>query len=187
MSYVKIQDFGTCMRKDQSINSAFAYTELQDAFLHGNKFDPMGTSSRRLMTNKCALKWTPDCDTFYRPWINDKLIDQTDGTMTDSEGMLIKQAAVMRFCRPLGCEQTRQLVDPTTLDSPSYVVDTTPCQYVCDNYDPKTIDQDPLFNRVLMRPTENLTLLKNMYNTAKRKNINISGTKLAKFFEIYSQ
>lgn len=182
MSYAKMQNYCTNMIKDQTINSVYAYTELQDPFLHGNTFGPMGMNSRPLMTYKCSLNWTPDCDTFYRPWIDDKLIDQTDGTIADSEGMLIKQAAKLRFCRPLGCAETRQLVDPTTLDSPSYVLLNTPCQFVCDKFDPKTIDNDPLFNRALMRPWENMTLLKNMYNTAKRNDVDISNTKLHKFF-----
>jgi len=180
MSYAKIENFGTNMRKNQSIDSAYVYTELQDPFLKqgGNRYTPAGRESMRLMVNKCANAWTPDCDNFTIPWYNQYWINQKDGTITSSEGNLIKQAAEMRFCNPLGCSGTTQLVDPTTINSPAYTTYNTPCQMDCSNWDPSTIDQDPLFMRVLERPIENATLLMNMCHSARRRGINIEGTKL---------
>lgn len=176
-TYAKIGNFGTNMRKNQSINSDYVYTELGDPFLHGNTFNPMGRESRRLMIDKCALSWTEDCDHFSRPWIRDYLIDQKDGTITTSQGDLIKQAAIRRFCVPLDCRSTQQLVDPTTIGSPSYTVFNTPCQMECV-VDPQTIDLDPLMNRVLERPLDNAMLLMNICNTAKRKGVDLTGTKV---------
>ena len=180
MTYAKIAQFGTGMRKNQSINSDYVYTELQDPFLHGNTFGPMGRESRRLMISKCAQNWDESCDNFSRPWIHDKLINQYDGTITDSQGMLIKEAAMMRFCQPLDCAQTTQLVDPTVVNSPQYTVYNTPCQRQC-MVNTSVINNDKLMNRVLENPVDNLTSIKNICNTHKRLNIPLNGTKIGTF------
>ncbi len=177
MSYAKIAHFGSGMRKNQSINSDYAYTELDDSFLHGNTFGPMGRESRRLMVSRCSQNWDGMCENFKRPWIHDYLINQYDGTIADSEGMLIKDAAMMRFCEPIGCNSTRQLVDPTTVNSPSYTVYNTPCQRQC-MVDPSTIDSDKLMNKVLENPIDNLTLIKNICNTHRNLKIPLTGTKI---------
>lgn len=176
-NYAKIDMFGTNMRKNQSINSDYVYTDLQDNFLHGNTFGPMGRESRRFMVDRCSKVWDGMCDNFSRPWIKDYLINQIDGTIATSEGMLIKEAAMRRFCTPIGCASTHQMVDPTTLGSPTYTEYNTPCQMQCQ-VDPAVIDQDPLMNRVLERPTENATLLMNICNTHKRLGIPLQGTKV---------
>jgi hypothetical protein len=180
MSYVKIGNFGLNMKRDQSINSQYVYTVLDDPFLHGNTFNAMGRESRLLMVDKCSKNWDATCDVFYRPYIEDKVIDQTDGIMTTTQGMLVKEAAKKRFCSPVGCSGGKYLVDPTTINSPIYSTNDTPCQFECSSFNPKTLDKDPLFDRVLERPDENITLLKNMCNTARRKGIDIAGTKLEK-------
>lgn len=182
-NYAKIDTFGTNMRKNQTINSDFVYTELGDAFLHGNTFNPMGRESRRLMVDRCSKTWDGMCDNFSRPWIKDYLINQMDGTIASSQGMLIKEAAMRRFCNPIDCPSTKQLVDPTTLDSPSFTVYNSPCQFEC-KVDTNEIDRDTLMDRVLERPHENITLIKNICNTHKRLGVSLDGTKIGNMCKV---
>lgn len=176
----------------------------------GNLFGPRSQRCIDYMGQRCGKNWDGYCQYYYennsdtnswpnqRAWPNtsEPLAWQNDfglnPTLTTGE-QLLQNAARNRFCKMVNCQPRYEPFNPTNPDSVSIVYYETlngcgqECVPVCNNFDPATLDNDPVMNRMLENPKAAASTLINMCNSAKRDGIDISGTKLGKVCDAYQQ
>ena len=106
--------------------------------------------------------------------------------LTEGE-ILIKNTASRKYLSNMygNCNIRYEQFDLTVASSPMVALYPTH-QHCIFEYEvnPDEIDNDPVMNKILNKPSIALDILINIYNTAKRKNIlkNLKDTKLYKFF-----
>lgn len=189
-----------------AVNDPLTYcmqNDLDSRFMHGGHSDTIGTYSRPCqlyMGQYCANKWDEFCEVasantnHYWP-NNTQMCNSASDTacrgLTNGE-FLIRNTAMEKYLVQMGnCVAKMEPFDPTVASSPMikyYVSDNCSYSNRCVpeyGFDAKTIDQDPVMDKILARPAIGFDILVNGYNSMKRKGTlhTLKGTKLGKFYE----
>lgn len=200
-SYRQLSNFGNPI--DQRSNDPLTYC-LQDtmdkSFQHGGTarlYGPRSQKCQVYMAQRCAENWDGFCEYFYQThgvngeWPNNRL---WPNTATSNNGLsseflttgdqLLSNTAEQKYCKySSNCPKTCEPFDPLNPDSPMITFynkcdnSSQSCFSEC-NVDPKTIDSDPVMNKLLQRPQVAGNVLINICNTASRTGTDLSGTKI---------
>ena len=211
--YANIKNFGSTPNDEAvslEIESPLSYClnwTLDQQLLHGGNSYTYGQYSRpcqAYLSDYCAEGWDGFCELASKN-VNTSYPNQLDSSKNVTYGMtagdiLIKNTAVKKYTKkmPDGCIQKFEPFDPTVANSPmisyweskndcdSSTCDKNSCVPVCE-VDPATIDDDPVMNKILMKPHIAIDLLKNIYSNMKKDGTldSLKNTKLGKFFDIY--
>lgn len=188
-------------------------TELDSLFMHGGTGELYGKDSKHcqsFMSEYCAQNWDNVCEyasrktnMVYPQYFPNNLARFGSGLqyrMPEGD-ILIRNTAAKKYLKEMGnCFKKWESFDPTVASSPliSYwqtngEVMRTGCIPVYE-VDATTIDQDPVMNRILVKPEIAIDILVNIFNTANRKGTLhlLSNTKLGNFykspyFQVYVQ
>jgi len=186
MSYPKIRDFGGCLRTNDNNAVAESLLYNQDfkfGFGPGNvdSFGPAGINSQAYMAQRCANTWDKYCEIYYleNDAGNERYYPNTfksnDGQCSTNLGTsLLKNAGELRFLNfdKGGCDGEQDNVwyeplNPLIADSPmvkKYTYRRALCNStLTDHVDNRTIDSDPLMQRMLANPNPNKNTLKQIY------------------------
>ena len=170
----------------------------------GANSGPRNQQCQSFMAQRCADKWDGFCEYYYqqygpngtamnrtawpspvwRPW-EEKYGLNLQLSLGDQ---LLRDAAERKFCKLINCNATVQPLDPMDPNSVRVTTysDYTGCVPVC-TVNPKTIDDDPVMNRILDNPTVAAGTVINICNTSKNQGINLSGTKIGAVCDRYHQ
>jgi hypothetical protein len=154
------------------------------------------------MAQYCATKWdniceyaSKDTDTAYP-----NTLERCSGSsqavckgMTSGD-ILIYNTASRKYLEKMGgtCSITYQPFDPTVASSPIISMWEGSCNQQGNggcipvySVNPKTIDKDPVMNKILAKPKIAFNILVNIYNWALRRKTleQLKGTKLYAFFK----
>lgn len=177
---------------DRSPLSYCIRSDLDNEFSHGaiseSICSPYGRNCQSYMSDYCAAKWDGICENLSKDrninYPNSIDINNSSSNLTAGE-ILISNTASRKYLKSVGnsCELKSEPFDPTVASSPliHYWVGDCEPEY---RVDPKTIDSDPVMNKILDNPRIAWTLLVNIYrNCKRRRDINsLRGTRLYKFY-----
>lgn len=198
--YRQISNFGN--QQLSSTNDPLTYC-LQDTmdvpFQHGStaskQYGPSSKKCQLYMAQRCADKWDGFCEYFYqehgrkgnqlRPNMGQSSSALSVPLMTTGD-QLLQNTAERKYCT-FGneCTRSQEPFDPMVPNSPQlFYYDNTNCTPVC-RVDPRTIDQDPVMNRILVNPQIAGNTIVNICNTSRREGTNLNGTRLGKLCNNY--
>lgn len=213
-NYSTISNFGPTVKSQSNPLSYCTLTELQSGFDHtlgGNNLSgPGNTQCQIFMASYCANNWDGVCEYMaqntQRNRFNavksctDPYNPETQYNLTNGQN-LIRNTASEKYLKYMSgnCQRVYQPFDPTVADSPliskwqnsndGKCGSTTSCitNGSCIpiyGVDAKTIDDDPVMNKILEQPWIAMDILINIYNNAvKYGNLNdLKGTKIYDFF-----
>lgn len=202
-TYKYISSFGQ-PAANNILNNPLTYCTLQTVstgFLHGGIGETIsgkyGQNCQSFMSSYCARPggWDNICE-FASQDTNTSFPNNlsTCGenevvarNMTAGE-VLIRNTAARKYLAEMigGCKMQYQPFDPTVASSPlvGFWEGNSNCIPVYE-VDPSKIDNDPVMNKILMKPIIAWGILVNIYNTAVRKNTlnTLKGTKLYNLFQ----
>lgn len=161
--------------------------------------NPNGANCQSFMSDYCSSEWNDLCEfasTGSITTIPNSLQHnghdygnlQPSVKLTTGEILIVNTASKKYLSEMKGCNVKHESFDPTVAGSPTisfwsgnYNNSCTPIYEV----NPKTIDNDPVMDKILEKPIIALSILVNIYNTANRKNTfeNLKGTKIYNFFQ----
>ena len=206
-AYSKIINFGP-NQMDYN-NNPLSYcmnSNLDNEFTHGAVGDLYGQHSAKcqmFMSDYCAKKWDGNCE--VASMNNNTQYPNNIGTCGAADGVecmgltagdvLVQNTASKKYLvENFNCYWEYEPFDPTVANSPlvrrsmNNSCNTQGNGYCVPVYevDPATIDQDPVMDKILMKPKIAIFILVNIYNTMKRKGTltNLQGTKLGRFFSV---
>jgi len=205
-NYVNIANFGSSNMNNNQTSDPLTYClggPLDNRFLHGGHADILGNDSRQCqlyMSEYCANKWDSFCElASHNKTISYPASPYTGGNMHDTGvhcaglnagEMMIRNTAMRKYLDQLvNAHMEYEPFDPTVPNSPliSYWTGNTPYTKGVPLFsvDPKTIDTDPVMNKILMKPSIAPDVLLNIYNNMKRHGTlrNLKGTKLGNFYD----
>lgn len=176
--------------------------KLDNNFLHGGQASIIGPYDRPCqlyMSEYCAKKWDDFCEvassdnTTSFPNTASAFVYNDMSTfpgMTAGDVLIHNTASRKYLISMANCIKKHQPFDPTVPNSPmvSYWTNSQDgSQSSCVPMyavDPKTIDSDPVMNKILQKPIIAITVLINIYNTMKRMGTlsKLRGTKLGAFY-----
>lgn len=177
---------------------------LEQRFLHGAHSDAYGQHSRPCqlyMSEYCATNWDKFCEAASMntsSWTPNNMNHGSCGTpptnLTAGEILIYNTASRKYLSEMLGATKKYEPFDPTVARSPmiSYWV-PEPCSrnplsnsLMTPVYEvnPDIIDADIVMDKILTNPSKFVPILKNIFNTMKRKGTlqNLKGTKLGNFY-----
>lgn len=210
-SYVQIGNFGANSNPRPHGNplSICAVPGLQAGFNNvlGSSFlNPQGSQCQLFMANYCGEEWTSTCE--YLSYNDNKTYPNTlvncnfptggscqgsgIGNVFTGGEILIRNSAYYKYLDAMSSNCGMEYVpfDPTNASSPlmgrwkSSDCNGKPCIPMF-KVDPKTIDNDPLMDRILKKPIIAIDILINIYRTMSRSRQiqQLKNTKLGRFFE----
>jgi len=211
MSYAKLVNFGPSVEKSPN-NNPLTYcmtTDLNNSFMHtaGERRGPYSKSCQMFMSDYCAKDWNGICEIASRntnnqypntaaPWSCDKVgqgacLGAGIGNQFSQGDLLVRNTAMKKYLSAMSanCNLKFEPFDPMNPTSPMISYFESDCNYrsACTpvyEVDEKTIDDDPVMNRLLEKPSLGMDILTNIYNNASRngKLDSLQGTKLHRFF-----
>ena len=206
-SYASISSFGSNAHSD--VNNPLTYClndNMDQRFLHGSNADIYGQHSRPcqlFLSEYCANGWDSFCEAASlntNSWTPNNMQCCLLGGDVACRGLnagevLIQNTAARKYLvKMFGAKKAYEPFDPNVATSPliSYWVPDNGCP-VTNSYsipvyavDPKTIDNDPVMDKILAKPGIAATILVNIYNTMKRMGTlsELKGTKLGYFYMV---
>jgi len=171
---------------------------ISQRFNHGSNSDTYGQNSRpcqAFLTNRCSVKWDPICeyvtssaiDTEYSANANMLSAGANQNPILSSSEILLRNIAHQKYLLNMyNCTKISELFNPLNPTSPtiSYFIGQN-CipEFIVD---PKTINNDPVMNKLLEKPYIAPLLLKNIKNTMNRLGVlhTLKGTKLGMYYNI---
>ena len=206
--YNRISNFGQGV-SNLPVNNPLTYClsqSLDNDFMHGaigNTIGPYSKNCQNFMSQYCANNWNNICEVAsdnqeisYPNNLQSCRTNNSIGCKNLTAGeILIQNTATKKYLVEMfgGCRLEYEPFDPTVASSPliSYWVNGCGCNSQGNDkcvpsyeVDPKTIDSDPVMNKILAKPIIALSILINIYNTANRKRTldNLKGTKIYNLF-----
>lgn len=168
---------------------------MSQPFNHGGYAETYGQNSKpcqAFLADRCARNWDDVCEYAYRPSTNEEYkiranpIGYGDPQLNSGEILLVNTAQKKYLWKMFNCEAVSEPFDPLVVGSPT--ITTWRGMYCKPFYavDPKTIDNDPVMNRILQKPWIAVPLLQNIKNTMTRNGNfgQLKGTKLGRFYGI---
>lgn len=206
-NYKCISNFGPSIVNDPNTNP-LSYCLLQtvdSGFMHGGIGTTMSgkhsANCQAFMSSYCANKWDDVCEFVSKD--TSQIYPNTQQRCATCNGaeygninagdILIANTAERKYLTQMGgnCSIKWQPFDPTVASSP-YI---STWQGGCNSQgnggcvpvyevDPKTINDDPVMQKILAKPSIARNLLVNIYNTAVRKGTfnDLKGTDIYKLF-----
>ena len=185
MSYIPISELGATNRLSTLDNPLFscAVNGLESMLLTGNTYNTVDTSKNAQLFSAgyCSNNWDGVCEYMSRntqttfPAMmggNMKQNDITEPARMELGDILVRQTAMNKYTRYVSsnCERVYQPFNPTVANSP-LVSEWKPkesgnnpvCTIIYD-VDAKTIDNDPVMNKVLNKPNIAMNVLLVIYN-----------------------
>jgi len=159
---------------------------------------PKSVHCHQFMSQRCAQKWDGFCEYFFRengpdgsnskqtlnpiahPWELKYGIPQTQ---TLGEHML-RNTAELKYCTFSDCDEKTVSFNPLDPNSVKITQQSGACIPTC-TINPKTIDSDPVMDRLLENPMVAPATIINICNTMRNNNIDISNTKIGKVCQVY--
>lgn len=206
-SYRCISNFGRGVENpSQNPLNYCLMSGLDSEFNNGGTGDTVGSSvgkhCQAFMASYCAKNWNNVCEMASRNNGNyypntlqtcGKPTDLDCKTFTAGE-ILIANTAARKYLVDMGgtCSLKVEPFDPTVAGSPMISFWEGGCNTQGNDgcvpvyaVDPKTIDQDPVMQKILRKPIIAWAILVNIYNTAVRKNTlhTLKGTQIYKLFQ----
>ena len=207
-SYASISGFGSNAHSE--VNNPLTYclnNNMDQRFLHGGNADTYGQHSRPcqlFMSEYCANGWDSFCEAASlntNSWTPNNMQcsllsgDVAYRGLVAGEVLIRNTAARKYLVKMLGAVKKYEPFDPTVPTSPliSYWVPDDGCP-LCNScgtpvyaVDPKTIDSDPVMDKLLAKPGIAPTIMVNIYNTMKRLGTlkELKGTKLGYFYTVH--
>ena len=168
----------------------------------GRMSGPRSEQCQSFLSQRCAKQWDGFCEYVYNQygengsWPNNKpTFNPLYSNWERNQGLaqpypigehLVHNTAKEKYCTYTDCQVSQEPFSPFVANSPLIKKYKGRCIPVC-KVDPKTIDQDPVMERVLANPMANAGLLINICNTSKREKIDLSNTKIGSLCEKYLQ
>ena len=206
-SYSSISNFGAdVVYQDESPMSVCMFNTMDVGFQHGsNAYSLAGPESKACqayLSDYCAQGWDGACElvskntnrSFPNQLTNAALDGYTYnimGSLTQGD-MLVRNTAAKKFAVALGnCKVKYEVFDPTVANSP-FVSRWTADEYGRNNCVPiyaisdvKSIDSDPVMNKILAKPEIAMDILINIFNNQHKlgAEYSLEGTKLGYFFK----
>ena len=196
MAYKLISNFGPCVQNSSenplnyclvsSLNSSFNNGATGNTICRAN-----GANCQAFMSDYCSQNgWDDICEVASKSQVTGtpNVLQTCVEPLTTGE-ILIANTATKKYLSQIGgCSIKYEPFDPTVAGSPMISFFQTNGNQTCVpvyEVDPKTIDSDPVMNKVLDKPVIAWSMLVNMYNTAVRKNTidDLKGTRLYNFFQ----
>lgn len=197
MSYAILKNFCPVTFPSDDPVSYCTMNGLSNKFLHGSsggEIGPYDIKCQAFMASRCAKQWDDVCEFASkdqeRRYPNNLQYNKGENDIIQKNmsagDFLVVNTAQAKYVSDRGnCPIKREVFDPTVVSSPLVEYDVSGCvkTYAVD---PKTIDNDPVMNKILMRPEMAERLLLNIYNTMKRQGTlkDLKGTKLGNFFKV---
>lgn len=200
-SYSKIINFGPNI-SDYATNplSYCMNSTIDNEFIHGSSGDLLGQHSAKcqmFMSDYCSKKWDSNCEVSsmnisksYPNNIGFSFGFTEDAGLTAGDILVKNTAAKKYLVENYNCHWQYEPFDPTVANSPLVRKSMTneinrQCVPVYE-VDPKTIDSDPVMDKILMKPHIAALILVNIYNTMKRKGTlgHLAKTKLGRFYSV---
>ena len=203
-TYTSISHFGS--NAYAPVNNPLSYclgANIDQKFEHGSSAAVVNgqhsKSCQLYLSEYCADKWDGFCEFASKNTNIDypNQIGKCEGfgdaacKGLNAGEILIKNTAARKYLKSMGnCKKKYEPFDPNVATSPlvSYWVSDN-CSYVNScvpvyGVDVKTIDSDPVMNKILAKPIIALDILINIFNTMKRQGTlsQLNGTKLGKFY-----
>ena len=203
--YANIKTFGES-DKPLEVENPLSYClnwTVDQTFLHGGNSYIYGQYSpecQSFLSDYCAQKWDAFCEiashnnNISYPNVLDQHLNVTSG-LTAGE-ILIKNAAARKYLISMSsnCVQQFQAFDPMVANSPmiSYWGNSGDCTSPCEPryaVNPVEIDNDPIMNKILDKPSIALDILVNIYETMSQMGtiVHLKGTKLGMFYDLYKR
>lgn len=172
---------------------------LDSAFINGsgsNRVSGMNSHHcQAFMSDYCANNWNNTCEILsestQQNTVNSLSIYSLDmlnplknhNNELTSGDILLLNVAYKKYLKNGSCNIKHEPFDSMVVNSPLISLWDKHCIPVFE-VDPKIIDEDPVMNKLLLKPLVGLNILVNIYNTAIRKNTidSLRGTKLYTFF-----
>lgn len=205
MNYASISSFGS--NAHSQVNNPLTYClndNMDQRFLHGSNADSYGQHSRPcqlFMSEYCSHGWDSYCEAASlntTTWLPNNMqccLLRGDVACQDLNAgqVLIRNTASRKYLVKMhGATKKYESFDPNVATSPliSYWVPTNGCPmnnscsvpvYAVDH---RTIDNDPVMDKLLGNPKIAPVILINIYNSMKRMGTlkTLKGTKLGKFY-----
>jgi hypothetical protein len=201
--YTNISDFGSNAKSESTDPLTYCLgNTIDQRFLHGGHSDTYGQDSRPCqiyLAEYCSTQWDDICEVASRNKsisfpnnagrsCGEKSVQACYG-LNSGETLIHNTAKRKYLVKIHGCVKKYEPFDPTVASSPliSYWVSETGNCIPVYGVDPTKIDDDPVMNKILAKPTIAFDVLINIYNTMKRKNTlsSLKGTKLGMFYSVY--
>lgn len=169
-------------------------------FHHGGETSQFtGTRSvncHHFMAQRCAKKWDGFCEYFYRENGPDggnraltlnpigKEWEAKYNTVQTLGEHMLKNTAEQKYCTFSDCTEKVVPFNPITPNSVQITEHHGACIPTC-TVDPKTIDDDPVMNRLLDNPMVAPVTIINICNTMKNQNVDMANTRIGKVCQLY--
>lgn len=205
MSYQKLVTFGSSLVNNLPIynNDPMTLclgTDINQPFNHGSNGAIYGQNSPECqiyLSQRCAKNWDGLCEYAVDDRLNppeyairaDTLGQGMNGIIGLSPSdILVRNTAMEKYRISMNggqnCRLKTEQFDPINPSSPymSYYVGDCVPEFAVD---PTNIDSDPVMNKLLDNPKIGMQILKNIYNTMRRKGTlsALKGTRLGNFYE----
>lgn len=203
-SYSKIINFGPNI-SDYSSNplSYCMNSTIDNEFTHGSTGDLFGQHSAKcqmFMSDYCSKRWDANCEVssmnISKSYPNNIGFGLPEDTGLTAGDILVKNTAAKKYLvENYNCHWQYEPFDPTVANSP--LVRKKVANSSCNGsghcvpvyeVNPETIDNDPVMDKILMKPQIATLILVNIYNTMKRKGTlgDLAKTKLGRFYSVNS-
>ena len=205
---IKFGNEGPIDVANSEINDPLTYClgdNMNQKFLHGSHSDSYGQHSRSCQLyfqNKCTDEWDDVCEIASRDTTTSYPNNVNFGCTSSFEkysmlgqtagDILVHNTAKEKYISETkGCVLKREPFDPLVPSSPYiHYWDKSHCGNTCDiryEIDPSVIDNDPVMNKILAKPTIALDVLINIYNNMKRQGTltKLKSTKIGFFYNVH--
>ena len=200
--YKRIADFGGGRLNNLPVynNDPLTYclgNNVSQRFNHGSHGSLYGQNSKPcqvFLAQRCAKDWDAICEYAFDPRTNDEYAVRTEllGAgmnpilgLTSGE-ILLRNTAMEKYRVAMArCDAKREAFDPMNPASPSITYFTGRYCQPLYAVDPVGIDEDPVMNRLLLRPQIAMDLFRNIKTTMTRTGslFELYGTRLGQFLE----
>jgi hypothetical protein len=156
-----------------------------------NQIGQYTSKCQMFMSDYCAKGWDGICElsstntnTSYPNFVGPTIYKLSNQTLSAGDMLVVNTALKKYISTDSSCDWSYEQFDPMVANSPLVRKLNYGNSYVYYEVDPKTIDEDIVMDKILMKPEIALDLLVNIYNTMKRKKTlkELNDTKIGKFF-----
>jgi len=199
MSYAKAHTFSSVSNLPIYNNDPLTYcigNSTSQAFNHPSSWMSIGQNStpcQIYMASRCAQKWDGVCEYITKsPYVYDtapQITSQSKSLYLNPGDILLVNTAEKKYLANMlgtNCELKTEPFDPVLLGGSPYISKYVGNCYPIYMIDPKTIDYDPVMNKILERPW-----IAKDFLTKLRTNLiqygmfeQLKGTKLGVFYGI---
>lgn len=204
-SYSKIINFGNSVQSQSANPLTYCINDNLDInFTHSAyNYGQHSSKCQMFLSDYCALNWDKNCE-FASKNINKSFPNTISNCNSfgncnslNAGEILIRNTASKKYISSdSNCDWEYEPFDPTVYNSPLVrYMNNKNCNggygNCIINYEvnPNGIDEDPVMNKLLAKPTIAPDILLNIYNTMKRKGTleRLNGTRLGAFYKLNKQ